>query len=265
MLRNVFTRSLREEIRGLIWWSAGLVALAAWVMALYPTYRKTAADLQRFYDKAPAAFRALFGGGDLASPEGFLRAEFFSIMVPLLLSIFAIGACARTIAGNERRGTLELLLAEPVERRQVLLGKALGVVASILLLVVILSVSFIVAGAATNMGVPPLRIAQATGATGLVGLVLGMIALSVGAATGSRGAAIAASSVVGVAGYLVDGLGQVVEGMRAFRPLSVFYHAGFGDPIRNGIDVGHAALLIGATVAITAIGAVLFDRRDIAV
>jgi ABC-2 type transport system permease protein len=37
-------------------------------------------------------------------------------LAPLLLLIFAIGVGARTLAGEEREGTLELVLATPVPR-----------------------------------------------------------------------------------------------------------------------------------------------------
>ena len=39
-------------------------------------------------------------------------------MVPLLLLIAAIGAGAGAIAGEEERGTLDLLLSLPVSRRR---------------------------------------------------------------------------------------------------------------------------------------------------
>ena len=48
-------------------------------------------------------------------------------MVPLLLMIAAIGAGAGAIAGEEERGTLELLLANPLSRRRLVLEKTAAV------------------------------------------------------------------------------------------------------------------------------------------
>lgn len=48
------------------------------------------------------------------SPEGYLNGQYFNLLAPLLLLIFAIGFGARTLAGEEREGTLELVLATPV-------------------------------------------------------------------------------------------------------------------------------------------------------
>ena len=47
-------------------------------------------------------------------------------MVPLLLLVAAIGAGARAIAGEEERGTLDLLLSTPVSRRRLALEKLGG-------------------------------------------------------------------------------------------------------------------------------------------
>lgn len=48
------------------------------------------------------------------SPEGYLNGQYFNLLATLLLLIFAIGFGARTLAGEEREGTLELVLATPV-------------------------------------------------------------------------------------------------------------------------------------------------------
>ena len=44
-------------------------------------------------------------------------------MVPLLLLVAAIGAGARATAGEEERGTLDLLLANPLSRRRLIAEK----------------------------------------------------------------------------------------------------------------------------------------------
>ena len=69
-------------------------------------------DGQRL-SEALKAFIAFGGDLDYVSGAGYLGSELFAFMVPLLLLIAAIGAGARAIAGEEERGTLDLLLANP--------------------------------------------------------------------------------------------------------------------------------------------------------
>ena len=54
---------------------------------------------------------------DLASPAGYLNSQIYALLAPLLLLIFSIGGGAGAVAGEEERGTLDLLLAHPVRRR----------------------------------------------------------------------------------------------------------------------------------------------------
>ena len=81
-------------------------ALAALMVAVYPTVRDKP-GLNSWSQDYPEALKALFAfGGDVdyASGAGYLGAELFAFMVPLLLIVVAIGAGARAIAGEEERG-----------------------------------------------------------------------------------------------------------------------------------------------------------------
>ena len=63
------------------------------------------------------------------TPVGAGVFELFSLMAPLLLIVFSIGAGASAIAGEEDRHTLELLLANPVSRCRIVLEKLAALVA----------------------------------------------------------------------------------------------------------------------------------------
>ena len=88
------------------------------MVAVYPTVRdnpRPEQDGERLPRGAEGFHR--FGGDlDYVSGAGYLGSELFSFMVPLLLLVAAIGAGARAIAGEEERGTLDLLLANPLSR-----------------------------------------------------------------------------------------------------------------------------------------------------
>lgn len=81
--------------------------------------------LNKLLESYPKELTALIGHvGDITSPEGFLRAEVFSFLLPLLLLIFAIGFGARSIAGEEEEKTLDLVLATPISRLQLVVAQA---------------------------------------------------------------------------------------------------------------------------------------------
>jgi len=104
----------------------GLIGFVALIVSVYPTVHSNPSlnKLAQDYPQALKAFIAFGGQVDYTTPAGYLGIELFSLMVPLLLMIAAIGTGAGAIAGEEERGTLELLLANPVSRARVVLEKS---------------------------------------------------------------------------------------------------------------------------------------------
>ena len=102
MLRNVYLKSLRDMRRSVVWWSLGLIAMTALMIAVYPTIRDNP-DLNKLVENYPEALKAFIAfGGDLdyTSGAGYLGSELFAFMVPLLLSATREGWELQTTANN---------------------------------------------------------------------------------------------------------------------------------------------------------------------
>jgi ABC-2 type transport system permease protein len=168
MLRSVLLKTLRDARRALAWWSLGLIALAAMMLAVYPTVRDNP-DLNRLVQDYPEALKAFiaFGGNvEYATGAGYLGSELFSFMIPLLLLVAAVGAGARAIAGEEEGGTLDLLLANPLSRRRLVMEKLAALVAEIALLGSLLWLSLLAGGALVGIGVSAAHLAAASVSAG---------------------------------------------------------------------------------------------------
>ena len=111
---------------------------------------------------------------------------------------------------------------------------------------------------------PPDRLAAALVMLVLLGLAFGDIALAISAYTGNRGAAIGVTVALLVAMYLVDALSSIVDGLGAIRPLSLFRYYMGGDPLRNGLSPGDAAVLAVVAALFLALAVIAFERRDLA-
>jgi ABC-2 type transport system permease protein len=96
-----------------------------------------------------------------------------------------------------------------------------------------------------------------------LGLLLGALALAVAAASGRKGVAIAVAAAYGVAGFLVNGFAPVVESIDWLVYLTPFHYYESSDPITNGIDAGHLAILLAATAVLAAAAAFAVRRRDL--
>jgi ABC-2 type transport system permease protein len=266
MLRNIALKSLRDIRRGFLWWSLGLIGFVALIVSVYPTVHSNPSlnKLAEDYPEALQAFIAFGGAVDYSTAAGYLGIELFSLMVPLLLLVAAIGTGAGTIAGEEERGTLELLLANPVSRTKVVLEKTVALVLEVAGLGVVLWLALWVGALATDMDISADHLAAATLSAVLLALAYGAIAILLGAATGRRALAIGVAAAAAVAAYLVNGLAPLVHALEVPQKLSPFYHYAAGDPLRHGVSLSHLAVLVAITAVATAFTPWLFARRDLA-
>lgn len=266
VLRSVLSKTLRDSRRAFSWWSIGLIGLVALMVSVYPTIRDNE-ELNKLVDDYPEALKGFvaFGGEiDYVSPAGYLGSELFSLMVPLLLLIAAIGAGARAIAGEEERGTLDLLLANPVSRGRVTIDKLGALVLEIVALGLVLFAALWIGSRAVDLDVSAAHLAAATASAVLLAVAYGAIALLLGAATGHRGRALGITAAAAVAAYVVNGLAPLVDALELLQKASPFYHYAASDPLREGLALGHTAVLLAIAVVAGALAPLVFDRRDLA-
>ena len=265
MLRNLVLKSLRDVRRGFLWWSIGLAGFVALIVSVYPTVRSNPGleKLAEDYPEALQAFVAFGGKVDYASAAGYLGIELFSLMVPLLFLVAAIGTGAGTIAGEEERGTLELLLSNPVSRARVVVEKSVALALEVAALGVVLWAALWVGALAVGMDISMWHLASATLAAVVLAIAYGEIAVLVGAASGRRGLTIGVTAALGVAAYLVNGLAPLVDALDGPQKLSPFYHYAAGDPLRRGLSLGHLSVLAAIAIVAAAAAPWAFSRRDV--
>lgn len=264
MLRNIYLKTLRDAKRSVLYYSIGSIVLGLYVTLFYPTIRD-ATGLFDFLEQLPEAMQALVGDAETyTTAEGFLNAEMFSFMGPMVFGIFAIIAGMGAIAGEEESHTLDQLLANPISRTKILLQKAAALMTNMLGPSFGLWIGLVGGSIVADFDLSVTGTTQAVLSLYLLGVTLGFIALAVGAATGRKGLAGGIAAAVGVVGFLLDTFLSVVELLDPARFISVFYYFNSNEVMLNGINFVHFLVLIGISVAVLVFSAWRFERRDIA-
>lgn len=263
LLRNVFGKTIRDLRWPTFWVALGMGAMTGYFAVLFPTYSRLF-DLNTMLEQLGPAAKLLGAGADASSLVGFLHIELFSMILPALMVVLTAGMASGFTAGEESRGTIDVLLSYPVSRRRLILEKTAAVVLACIACGVTVWVFALAGAAASASELPPDKLAAALVMLVLLGLAFGALALAISAATGNRGAAIGVAVGVMVVMYLIDALAAIVDGLNAIRPLSLFRYYLGNDPLRNGVNLGDASVLAVVAAVLLVAALVAFERRDLA-
>jgi len=264
MRPSVVAKVIHDQWRPVLLWTAFSGIFAAFYLSLYPSIGAVQ-EMQQLLDAMPPALRAMFTaeGVDIGTPAGYLNVELFTFVVPLLVLAVALTSAGGATAGEEERGTLELLLANPLPRRRVVAEKFIAMTLATAVLVAGMWLALGITARVADIDLALDRVAAALASAGLLGVAIGALAMAIGALTGSRAVSVGLALAIAVAGFFVNALGPLVEGLRPWRVVSLHYHYIGYDPLANGLDAGHAAVLLGAAAGFLLVAVIAFERRDL--
>ena len=228
------------------------------VGALFPAVGHSFAKLH-----LPKGVSDLLGGADYGTVTGWYRAEIASFYGPLLVSLVAITGAVSSTAGEEERGILALLLAQPVRRSRYVLAKSAAVAVAVLIVAFSAWIGLIAGVALAHGGISVAHQGAYALHLAFFGFAMGAIALVLGAATGRAGPASGVAAAVALVGWLINGFAPLDHSIDWLKYLSPFYYYAGNDPLAHGVDTTHLAVLGLIALVLTATAATAIERRDI--
>ena len=252
-------RKTLRDYRGQVLAMAFVAALIGFMdILIYPQYRDALGDF-----KMPDCMQSMIGEGQsITSPAGFISGEFFS-WVPLLFITVAIIAGTGATAGEEATGTMDILLAQPIDRRRLVLEKAAGIGLSVCAGMLLSLLGFYAAKPFADFPLSAWRLTETMIATMPIVLLFGALALWAGVTFPSRGIAAMASIGVLVAAYFLQLMGPTLDLLRTPQKFSPFYWSDASHVLVNGFDLARfgGMLAVAAVVLVAALWN--FERRDV--
>jgi ABC-2 type transport system permease protein len=250
---------LSDRRRSLLAWGLPLGLWSAFVVLIFPSVEDALSKAIKGY---PPALKEAFGIGELTSVEQYLHAEMLSLIVPLALGYLAVRAVASGLSGAAESGRLDVLLSAPVSRPRL---AAAGFLATAVELAVVLVITVLITGLGSVVSGADLSFGSAVaGYANVWPLALVFAALGIVATGFSLRTSVVTGSVAGVlvSMYVLDLIGRLDPDLSGLRYASVFKY--YGNAIENGIDPVAFVGVTAFAVALAALGAWLFDRRDLA-
>lgn len=249
--------------RGTVTLTALLSTFVLVFLAFFPSFTASGVDLDEYVQAFPPAVREMFGIISIASVEGFLAVEFYQFAWLLLVGLYLAYLGGETIAADLERRRMDLTLAAPVRRREVVAGKVLGLVPLALVLNVVLPVvTYLgVRGIGETIAVERLVVVHALA----IPYHLACLAIGVLASVLFGRARVAQRVAIGVVFglFMFESLTALTE----YDWLGVVSPTAHYDPsailVRAEYDWVGGAVLVAVTVAVVAAATYRFERMDL--
>ncbi len=266
MIGSIFRTSFRERRSATVWWTLGMVSLAVVTVSFFPTIRNDTESFQEMFDSMPEGLLTVFGIDDstlLITPSGFVNSRLYSGIGPIVLSAFGVGLGTAAIVGEEDRGTLNLLLAQPISRTRLVLEKFASVTASTLSVGGGVLGALVVLNPIVDLGFPLANMVAANVGLVLMTLVFSAFALAIGSLTGDRGRTIGLSVALVVGAFVINGLAPLIDSLAWTRQFSPFYWLQGPNRLSNGFSLGYSSLMVIAIGSLVCVAVWGLNRRDI--
>jgi ABC-2 type transport system permease protein len=253
-------RRLRWQVVG---WGIGLALYGVFMARFYDSIQgnEFLDDLLASY---PPELMAFFGDiANIATPTGYLDTYFFWYM-PLIIGIFSIGVGAGLLVGDEEKGILDLVMAQPVSRTALFFGRLAGYTAATILILLISWLSWVFPAANTSLDLTPLEFLIPFLPLFAILLMFGALALLLSMLLPSARAASFLTGALLVANWLLLGLANLNQDLRnlsRFTPLHFFQ----GGKAIDGMNWTWFGGLLGISAVFCLLAWLLFRRRDIRV
>lgn len=230
---------------------------------LGPMYASLTEETRVAFHNFPEELIALFGGGELGTPEGWYTLETFGLMAPLAVILVTAVTGAGALAGEESRRTMGLLLANPIRRSRIVIEKSATMTLFGIAVGIATFAGVSLGSVFGGLGMSFVNIGSTAALQVLSGLVFGFLALAIGAGTGRVSAAIYGAVGAALVSHLLTSLVKINDGLAGIAWLSPFHYYLVSDPLNTGMDWGDAVVLIALSAVLFGLSIFLFQRRDI--
>lgn len=250
---------MRLQIKSVLIWGGVLGLYAAAIVASYLSFGDPE-QMEQIMSAYPEGMLEAFGISDMSTIEGYLGGQIFNL-IPLAVAFFPILALSSAIAGSEERGTMDVLLGNPIPRWQFVIASFVATALSLLAIVAIMGGLMYGTALLTDIELDFTASVEAVLNLWPISIFFGGLALLCSAIFHRRALAIAVPGFVLLAMYLADTLGRVSEDLEVYRDFSVFYC--YGAAITDGIDWASFFGVSGVAVFSALLAVAVFRRRDI--
>jgi ABC-2 type transport system permease protein len=262
---NLLLHELRVRRGAIIGWGIGLILFVLIYLPVYPSMQE---QLQAFDIESIAIYQAM-GISSMNTLEGYSSSTIVQF-IPILLGIYALINGTATLAGEEDNGTLELLVAMPLARWQIVTIKAVAMVIATLLIALMAALGavgvFLAIEGQIETTMTAMDLFWAVMSGWPLALALMMISLFLGAYLPSRRIASVVATLVFIVSYFGNSVANLTDQLEPLRPIFLFSYLNISPQVfTEGVNGSDMAVLLATAVFFFLLALASFQRRNITV
>ena len=246
---------------------AVVVASIGWGMLIPIIYVQFAALFKDLANSSSFPRQFLnFGSGSIFTLPGAMTMGLQHPLAIAFVGIFAIGSTTGAVAGERERGTLEVLLARPISRRQ--LYVTLAAASATLIAIVMLAllggqmIGVVIQGVGNELQIGWLPLVFLNGV--MLWAAFAAFGLAASVSFDRHGPAIGLTMGYVLVNYFLEILGSLWRDVSWSQQYSLFHHFNPGKILTGQGDPLDFLILAVAIVLPVAYALVVFPRRDLA-
>lgn len=265
MLAILF-HTLRQLRGAMLGWGLSLTLMPILSISLFDTLASQGENLDKLMATYPPEMALLFGEiSSIGTPVGFLGLEFFGFM-PFILGIFAVIAGAGAVIADEEAGMLDLLLANPLSRTTLFVGRTLGM---FLALAAILGMSLLgmtfAQTLSQEMNLAFGQLLRAFFPLYVQVSLFAALALALSMILPGRSLAAMSSGLILAASYFANAMADVNNSLESVAKFSPIYYYPSSQALVEKLDWTPLSILIALTIALVGLAWWRFQQRDLRV
>lgn len=264
----IIRKELYQRRWALFGYSLAAIAFLLLYILIYPSFQSETAKFNELLEAYPKALLQAFNIDQLqlSTFEGYISAEHFSFVWPLMAIFLSMSLAGVAFAGEIEKGTMAFLLSQPLSRARIFVAKYLGAIVALTIFVVLSILAIIPLAGLQNISVDAGNILRTATISLLFAWAIYALSTMVSSVVSERSKSYFAVGGLLLLMYVSNVVSGLVNGLDWLKFTSFFHYYQPAKILAGGsIETLSLAVFIGTIVIATIIGYILFKYRDISV
>ena len=261
----IFLKVLKDRKYILLAYLIAAVGFLWMYVGMFPGIKEQSATMMKLLESYPQTMLKAFNieSLDFTHLENFVAMEQFSFVWPLLLIFLLVSLAGAAIANEVEKGTIEILLSQPISRLKIFFGKYLAGIFSLIVFTIISIFAVAPIAAIYHIDYQFANFATIAILGFIFGLAIFSLSVLFSAIFSDKGKVYFLTGGLLVLMYVLNIVASLKESLTDLKYLSFFYYFNSSKTlVHNEIDQWAYVVFLGVAVVTTFLAILIFKKRD---